>query len=1447
MSSEQSAANRERSSTGAPEATTVRRSSPTSRLLSPWRRQGSVDSSTAVPPLLAASPSPPVASPRVPPLHVALAPSPQPTRSPPPAPSPRQPGSGLPAELTPRDPFRAAIAELGRRGTALERSQLLQSRFVVQRMPCGALSAEARTACEALALASAETSRSLELALPCPWLAPAYTPEYVAALRAFSEHSRELLAAVSGDAGTEGALASVVSCTARTAALIRGQAAAMSSALACADAESALRGEPPGPEPEGATEAVVGAYRTAESLVEATRPAEGVRSVFEAVEALQSVQPSAELAGLTKQGRTHDGQRRALLRSMAATLTTSAEFGLSAELPVHLLQFTDGIAVLLPQPHGYKYRYKLLDWYDAKKLYVVLMSSKNTAFKMATMVAAEKEKLPPGWKEITMGKNKDKRFAFEPLGLIQQDRPAVPNLKGLRHFVLASAREKAVWIAGLKDATVVESDCAQVPYNMLGISLEDVLEHEDAFVCDQTVPLLVRKVLYQVVSDGLHVQGLLRVSGGVKLMNELKHAADCGVLDFRALKTTLTVHELGALLKAFLRDMPDPVIPPDAQQRFLAAMKIANPEEQLKVQAEAFNSLAPPNRALMRALLAFLATVAANSHVNSMNANNLAVVVAPNILRSTGSASVEEAKAINVCLGLMITRYWDFFEAPQAPLTVDPAPTEFITLRRKLLGHSNEIRVLSLTSNKKNMWSVDCAGGVHIWDTLFCSHVTSFVSEAKDPTAICLVGYHLWIGTLNGIYVYDSFTMALADKIPGIVALSLTWVATRNEVWCGSKGGITVYNGATRKGTAITTTGVDDDVAQTDFFAMCTTPSGKVWLGGFRRGAPEQFIHIWDLVKCKYERLHKIAARPKKLTSLVCVSDHTVWSSDEGSINAWDARTYERLGTMERHTGPIFGLAVLPDQVWSCSWDKTIKIWDSTSFHCVGEITGYHTDTVSVLTPCVDPASGLFNIWRSSDKAEHNSHVVEPGHPGSDHIPTAPKKNKDEGPGAQSNGEEKAAVSAESAGEHLRLVEDMELAQQPRELDQEKHKSPAGTGKPDAALDPVPTSPSPSGLSDSVDDTPGIRPASTSTSRTGPSLSATPESSASPFLPTTPPVVDEVVTSTPPPSPSPARSNKRPRVGSAAESPAQTEGVEPPWKQRAVGETPPPRSVSSETTVPETPVQSPQVSESPSTRAEGPEQEAGVATVAQPDATQGDESEFPYPVAVPVPSRVPPPVAFIEQLPESRSAMMETRNNNKRPRDDVLGQEDDSKEPDTKRRALARSADCSGSDVVTTSEHSRQTHEAPQDSEPKTSASDAHMSNPAETQPILGSCPPSYAMPPPPMAAYPAYPAVPVAPGLPGAYVVPQVPVVCPDFPSGQGFHYRDVPANVRCQYCNATVTTVTSFTPGLLTWGSAGVMCVFGLWLGCCCVPFCIDSMQDVEHRCPSCQRIVGMHYRIK
>jgi len=122
---------------------------------------------------------------------------------------------------------------------------------------------------------------------------------------------------------------------------------------------------------------------------------------------------------------------------------------------------------------------------------------------------------------------------------------------------------------------------------------------------------------------------------------------------------------------------------------------------------------------------------------------------------------------------------------------------------------------------------------------------------------------------------------------------------------------------------------------------------------------------------------------------------------------------------------------------------------------------------------------------------------------------------------------------------------------------------------------------------------------------------------------------------------------------------------------------------------------------------------------------------------------------------------------------------------------------------------------------------------------------------------YPPMSSVPMPP--PGQYYAPpqQGPPTTTYYPptttttttvimAGPGFGLGPHPINTQCPNCHAQVLTETRAQAGTLTWLICICCVFFGFIFGCCLIPFCIDDLQDVEHRCPQCKHFLGSYRRM-
>ncbi|XP_019726819.1 rho GTPase-activating protein 36 isoform X2 [Hippocampus comes] len=222
------------------------------------------------------------------------------------------------------------------------------------------------------------------------------------------------------------------------------------------------------------------------------------------------------------------------------------------------------------------------------------------------------------------------------------------------------------------------------------------------------VPQVLERCCGHIEAHGLQTVGIFRVGSSKKRVRQLREDFDAG-MDVQ-LDEEHSVHDVAALLKEFLREMPDPLLTRELYPAFLHANLLGG-EEQLQYLQHLLYLLPPCNCDTLLRLLTFLHTVhsfaqdsvGANDEEipgNKMTAANLAVIFGPNLLqRERGgeagpqAVGIEDSTAIiNVTLALM-QNYRRLFmvsaelqqEVLVSLIQTDPDIIDYL-LRRKLSG-----------------------------------------------------------------------------------------------------------------------------------------------------------------------------------------------------------------------------------------------------------------------------------------------------------------------------------------------------------------------------------------------------------------------------------------------------------------------------------------------------------------------------------------------------------------------------------------------------------------------------------------------------------------------------------------------------------------------------------------------------------------------------------------
>lgn len=161
---------------------------------------------------------------------------------------------------------------------------------------------------------------------------------------------------------------------------------------------------------------------------------------------------------------------------------------------------------------------------------------------------------------------------------------------------------------------------------VFGAPLEALVNEENQ------IPVILEKLITAIELKGLYTEGIYRKSGTTSKINELKQKLENSdeTVDLDA----YSVHVLTAALKSFFREMPEPLMTFDLYQSFLLATAISDIQEKVQTLFGHINKLPRSNYDVLERLIFHLARVAQQENANRMNANSLAIVFAPCVLRT---------------------------------------------------------------------------------------------------------------------------------------------------------------------------------------------------------------------------------------------------------------------------------------------------------------------------------------------------------------------------------------------------------------------------------------------------------------------------------------------------------------------------------------------------------------------------------------------------------------------------------------------------------------------------------------------------------------------------------------------------------------------------------------------------------------------------------------------
>lgn len=228
------------------------------------------------------------------------------------------------------------------------------------------------------------------------------------------------------------------------------------------------------------------------------------------------------------------------------------------------------------------------------------------------------------------------------------------------------ANLKASWIQDIQESIAnLNRD------TVFGIPLEELMNEREK---GRDIPLVVEKTINFLITKGLTTEGLFRVCGSQKRIDDIRDLFDNAMpVEFDG-DNEMEIHAVAGILKLWIRSLPEPLM--NFYDEFIETNRSGLP---LKEKLEKFRSIIERfprnNKYILQHLMSFCELIASHSESNKMTSSNMSIVIGPNILYKSNrdtmdyaaqAASMGDQKDITDIVQNLIDHYDDIFSGIEA-------------------------------------------------------------------------------------------------------------------------------------------------------------------------------------------------------------------------------------------------------------------------------------------------------------------------------------------------------------------------------------------------------------------------------------------------------------------------------------------------------------------------------------------------------------------------------------------------------------------------------------------------------------------------------------------------------------------------------------------------------------------------------------------------------------
>uniref|UniRef100_T1JD08 Rho-GAP domain-containing protein n=1 Tax=Strigamia maritima TaxID=126957 RepID=T1JD08_STRMM len=322
---------------------------------------------------------------------------------------------------------------------------------------------------------------------------------------------------------------------------------------------------------------------------------------------------------------------------------------------------------------------------------------------------------------------------------------------------------------------------------------------------ETNVPLVVRRLCQFIVHNGLSHEGIFRLNGNVKVIENLKMSFDkCGDANLEEMGDVVAT---ASLLKLFLRELPEALIPKYLHSQFVHAQEENNHDSDDGIchLKQLLEQLPQVNYSTLKYLMAFLTQVAQHGRENKMNSISLGIVFGPNLFRvSEDLEGLRQQSLTNQLVTRFINKFSVLFESDPEMITekanISKSSSSQSTISTKDVDFTLSYDIIDQVSvssadSESDISSSDSSPTVAVVATEFVDMAISKSINNRSPKQLPTGESKMKPLTLlsdkkhkscNGKLVDSGTKSALGPTVPLVTDVCPATPDTKRKEWCCS-------------------------------------------------------------------------------------------------------------------------------------------------------------------------------------------------------------------------------------------------------------------------------------------------------------------------------------------------------------------------------------------------------------------------------------------------------------------------------------------------------------------------------------------------------------------------------------------------------------------------------------------------------------------------------------